>query len=263
MEEMLSAAEAMDANAADQGEAVIGEASSPGAVWAASEGEPFNPATLLPFATALARRAHSDSPVDDNSKRGGESEPDGGQPLVDSARRPASIQGKTSEESGDSDGYEADAELPPLDRMPRTGEAKEGIDLRAVDATGSGAKPGVGLPGRSDELDRSRNRSASGEDITCGNGLLIPMPATVPPQSRASRWTLAHPWRLLRVVDEVIHTVWAMPPPRPGIDHLTDFEARFLAGHPALRDVLEPPQRQRALAGVPDGDAGSIDPSQP
>lgn len=107
---------------------------------------------------------------------------------------------------------------------------------------------------------RSSIRPAASEesrvDLTCGNGLMIPMPGTVPPEERPSRWALAHPWRTLRrAIDEVIQVVWAMPPTRPGVDSIGDIDGRFLADYPQLRDVLEPTPALGIVVSLPENPA--------
>lgn len=89
-------------------------------------------------------------------------------------------------------------------------------------------------------------------DPTYGNGLMVPLPATVDaiplPQGRSAD---AHPWRLLRDrPDEISEAVWALPRTRYGIHLNGVFEGRFLADHQALRPAGEPAAVTQALAGL-------------
>jgi hypothetical protein len=91
-------------------------------------------------------------------------------------------------------------------------------------------------------------------DLTHGNGLLIPLPATVEGAAPMSRWATVHPWRMLgELLSSSLQTVWALP--RPQFSHGLNriFEGRFLADYPASRPVAEPGAVSRVLAGVPDG----------
>ncbi len=97
-------------------------------------------------------------------------------------------------------------------------------------------------------------------DPTHGNGLLIPLPATVEASLPTSELATAHPWRILgEVLSSPLQTVWALPRPRFSYELNRMFDGRFLADHPLLRPVAEPGAATRAIAGLPSDtiDAGS------
>ncbi|MEK6644388.1 MAG: hypothetical protein AABZ08_10810 [Planctomycetota bacterium] len=102
-------------------------------------------------------------------------------------------------------------------------------------------------------------RDGSPDDVTHGNRLLIPMPATVSVQNAAPRVAMAHPWRLLgRAADTTIRTVWMLP------------QARFMELNPVLRNLFladrqsrpvgEPAKGESSLAGLP-SDSANVDPT--
>ena len=77
-------------------------------------------------------------------------------------------------------------------------------------------------------------------DPTRGNGLLIPMPATLEDEASSLRVT-AHPWRILgRQSDSIEESIWALPERRSDANWQPVFTGRFLADDPALRGVAEP-----------------------
>ncbi len=90
-------------------------------------------------------------------------------------------------------------------------------------------------------------------DVTHGNGLLIPLPATVEAGDLGSRLVTAHPWRILGgVFSSPLQVVWALPRPQFGNELARLFDGRFLAENPGLRAVTEPGGVTRVLVGTPD-----------
>ncbi len=90
-------------------------------------------------------------------------------------------------------------------------------------------------------------------DPTHGNGLLVPLPATVNPEASTGRWASAHPWRILgQVLSPPLRTVWVLPrsPFSYGLSRI--LQGRLVADHPAMRPVSEPGFVSRAFAGLPD-----------
>ncbi|MBN2562314.1 MAG: hypothetical protein JXQ75_15425 [Phycisphaerae bacterium] len=104
-------------------------------------------------------------------------------------------------------------------------------------------------------------RVVSSLDLTHGNGLLIPLPATVDAQAPDVRWATAHPWRILGdVLSSPLLTVWALPRARFDYELNRTFDGQFLVDHPALRPVAGPGAVERAVAGLP---ADTIDTEPP
>lgn len=97
-------------------------------------------------------------------------------------------------------------------------------------------------------------------DPTHGNGLLIPLPATVEPeQTEKNTLATAHPWRMLGVVFPTsLRGVWGLPEPRRSLELYRKVEARFLADHARLRPAGE-------AGGMDWGFAGGVlpNPSHP
>jgi hypothetical protein len=90
-------------------------------------------------------------------------------------------------------------------------------------------------------------------DPTYGNGLLVPMPATVRPEVSTDRLASAHPWRILgQMLSPSLRTVWVLPrsPFSYGLSRM--LQGRLVADHPAMRPVSEPGFVSRAIAGLPD-----------
>ncbi len=108
--------------------------------------------------------------------------------------------------------------------------------------------------------DLRRSAMLAAGDPTHGNGLLIPMPATVAQQKQAdSRWSIAHPWRLLgNVADSTTKVVWSLPRPRFTGDIAKFIESYVASDDPRLRPVAEPVNEQPSVAGIQD----SGDPSE-
>lgn len=98
-------------------------------------------------------------------------------------------------------------------------------------------------------------------DPTHGNGLVIPLPATVEAKTSTRGLATAHPWRVLGdVLSSPLRTVWALPRARFGYELNHVFEGRLLADHPALRPVAEPGAVSRAIASLP-ADITEADPT--
>ncbi len=98
-------------------------------------------------------------------------------------------------------------------------------------------------------------------DPTHGNGVLIPLPATIETESKSEMHATAHPWRILVETEPAAErTVWALPTSRtiPHVDQ--QFQGRMYADHPALRPVAEPGAVQHAVAdsAVDDADVPPI-----
>lgn len=106
--------------------------------------------------------------------------------------------------------------------------------------------------GEQTPLDRASSAAiASAVDLTHGNGLLVPLPATVQDEQGHGQRTTAHPWRILGAVWEApLQTVWSLPRPRFAMEIYQALEGRFLADHPALRPVTEPGAGDHAYAGL-------------
>jgi hypothetical protein len=93
-------------------------------------------------------------------------------------------------------------------------------------------------------------------DVTRGNGLLVPLPATVEPlpaaQPAVGRLATLHPWRKLReTLRTDLASVWNLPQSRFGRQLNKLFDGQNLAERPMLRPVGEPGAVTSAVAGVP------------
>lgn len=117
------------------------------------------------------------------------------------------------------------------------------------------------LPNEDDPLavdltlnDLRRSAMLAAGDPTHGNGLLIPMPATVALQKQADpRWSIAHPWRLLgNVADSTTKVVWSLPRPRFTGDIAKFIDTYVATDDPRLRPVAEPVNEQPTVAGIQD-----------
>ncbi|QDV89624.1 hypothetical protein RAS2_06950 [Phycisphaerae bacterium RAS2] len=107
--------------------------------------------------------------------------------------------------------------------------------------------------------DLRRSAMLAAVDPTHGNGLLIPLPATVASQKQADpRWNIAHPWRLLgNVAGSTASVVWSLPRPRFTGDIAKFIETYVASDDPRLRPVAEPVNEQPSVAGIQDsGDTG-------
>ncbi len=97
-----------------------------------------------------------------------------------------------------------------------------------------------------------RRSAVSTVDLTHGNGLLVPLPATVETKPDAEHLATAHPWRILGdVFSSPIQTVWLLPDPRLNFGWRPVIHGRFLADNPLLRAVAEPASLTATFAGIP------------
>ena len=88
-------------------------------------------------------------------------------------------------------------------------------------------------------------------DPTRGNGLLVPLPATVELELAGTQYATAHPWRILgSVIDKPMQSVWALPKPRFALELYRAVEGRFLADQSVLRPAGMPGGGDHAFAGV-------------
>jgi len=96
-------------------------------------------------------------------------------------------------------------------------------------------------------------------DFTFGNGVLVPLPATVAAPAQAVAHTqTSHPWRRLGShLPDALRTVWALPRPEFGAELNRLFQTDFFAtSEPARRTPAAPKaaskaeQPDRALAGM-------------
>ena len=111
------------------------------------------------------------------------------------------------------------------------------------------------------EADSSHElRMATALDVTRGNGLLVPMPATVEPEPPAStRLATIHPWRILgSMLSPPLQAVWSLPRGRLGYELNRLLDGRLLADNPVLRAVTEPGSVGSEFARTP-ADADEAD----
>lgn len=94
---------------------------------------------------------------------------------------------------------------------------------------------------------------ATAIDLTHGNGLLVPMPATVEPnQLQIPQFATAHPWRSLGTeYSKPLQTVWALPKPQFDYELGRMFDGNLLAEYQMLIPVAEPGMIDHAFAGLP------------
>ncbi len=86
-------------------------------------------------------------------------------------------------------------------------------------------------------------------DVTHGNGLVVPMPATVEKDPLPCMQITAHPWRMLDGQHlSHLQAVWSLPVPRFSLADYQMVDGRFLADHPTLRPVADPGGVDRTLA---------------
>ena len=102
-----------------------------------------------------------------------------------------------------------------------------------------------------------RTMSGAGDrpfDPTGGNGLVVPLPATVAAADAAGVFATAHPWRSLRLAgtDGLGDGIWRLPRPRFGDALYRLYEGRFFAERERMRPTGDPPEARRAVAGGPD-----------
>jgi hypothetical protein len=101
---------------------------------------------------------------------------------------------------------------------------------------------------------RSKKRASDDRtltDVTYGNKLLVPLPATLTQEQFAMRTLLAHPWRSLgRGWEAAMPTVWTLAKPRFSYELSRLFEGGILA-RGALRTAGSRPhtEEEAALAG--------------
>jgi hypothetical protein len=102
-------------------------------------------------------------------------------------------------------------------------------------------------------LSNLKHQIAAAIDVTHGNGLLVPMPATVEPEPAASdKVATIHPWRLLgEVLSAPVQAVWSLPRGRLGYELNRLLDGRFLANNPAMRAVAEPGSAASDVARAP------------
>ncbi|MFQ5424616.1 MAG: hypothetical protein ACE5F9_11630 [Phycisphaerae bacterium] len=94
---------------------------------------------------------------------------------------------------------------------------------------------------------------AAGFDPTRGNGLWVPLPATVAPEDVVVPVALGRPWRLL--LDSRVPLgpdVWRLPQPQFGDALYRTFEGQFLVQHRSIEPLGEPGQTDHTLAGSPE-----------
>ncbi len=94
---------------------------------------------------------------------------------------------------------------------------------------------------------------AAGFDPTRGNGLWVPLPATVAPEDMVVPVALGRPWRLL--LDSRVPLgpdVWRLPQPQFGDALYRTFEGQFLAQHQSIEPLGEPGRTDHTLAGSPE-----------
>lgn len=116
-----------------------------------------------------------------------------------------------------------------------------------LETTAAARREAIGFTGESSGL------AVQAVDLTHGNGLMIPLPATVEVQEFGTRLATAHPWRILGgVFSSPLQVVWSLPRPQFGNELIRLFDGRFLAENPGLRVVTEPGSVSRTLVGTPD-----------
>lgn len=87
-------------------------------------------------------------------------------------------------------------------------------------------------------------------DFTHGNGLLVPLPATV--EQTTPRTALHHPWRALGADRSAAFDsshIWTLPECQTNAAWHGGFEDRFPVERPTLRDVYHPTRTDPILAG--------------
>ena len=212
----------------------------------------------LPFATAIARLPAIDSqrmdedsaqegfPSDDATTRG----PDITEPRAD-----------TTEPSPEEDAHpqvsalaSAEQETNGEEQLADTTVAEETGDTIDEQNQDSAAIEIVASAEQSEDeepfLPALSIESLTALDPTRGNGLLIPLPATL--EDEAPLRVTAHPWRILgRHSGSVEEAIWALPERRSDVRWRPVFTGRFLADDPAPRDVAEPDKATHpTLAGT-------------
>jgi hypothetical protein len=85
-------------------------------------------------------------------------------------------------------------------------------------------------------------------DLTSGNGLLVPMPATVAERELIAK-AVAHPWRSLgRAWDTAMPTIWTLARPQFSLELGRLIEGQFLADNRALWPIAEPAKVDSTVA---------------
>ncbi|HVP10026.1 MAG TPA: hypothetical protein VMV94_02445, partial [Phycisphaerae bacterium] len=103
---------------------------------------------------------------------------------------------------------------------------------------------------QSDESSALSTVTVSVLDPTHGNGLLVPLPATIEPQSPRTQFVTAHPWRILGgSLGKSVESIWALPKPRFALELYRTIEGRFLADRAMLRPVAMPGGPDQTFAG--------------
>ena len=109
-----------------------------------------------------------------------------------------------------------------------------------------------------------RIRAAAFVDVTQGNGLMIPLPATVEREQTAGHVATIHPWRILgEVLRAPVQAVWSLPRGRLGYELNRLLEGRLLADNPALRAVAEPGSARSEVARLPEADGDGEEEATP
>jgi len=206
------------------------------------------PRVVLPFATAVARV------MDEASK------------LIWRGPEPKVFPADDDESSRRTTGGFLDAQTAPAD-LTRGGPPRPASDIDSeaeadllgpVDVAVSETRTGPSEV--ADDMETPvaiwKRSAISAVDLTRGNGLLVPLPATVETEPDATRLATAHPWRVLGdVLSSPIQTVWLLPDPRLNFGWRPVIRGRFLADNPLLRAVAEPPGLTALFAGIPSEDA--------
>jgi hypothetical protein len=84
-------------------------------------------------------------------------------------------------------------------------------------------------------------------DITQGNGILVPLPATVEQDSLEPELAVGHPWRTLTAaIESPIRTIWSLP------------IAEFVRREPRLRELFVAGVRIFCPLGEPAGQESNV-----
>lgn len=243
--------------AADDDMADEAEASSPDRVAQGSSD--------LPFATAIARlpaidsqmmdeeSAPEDFPADDATTRGPditELPADATEPTQEEDAHPqvsalASADQQTDGEEQTDDARVFAENLPDDEQLADATMAEEADDENDELEKDSATIETVASAEQSEDeesfLPALSIESLTAIDPTRGNGLLVPMPATLEENQTPPAYATAHPWRILgRQSDSMRETIWALPERQSDVSWRPVFTGRFLADDPALRDVASP-----------------------
>ena len=89
---------------------------------------------------------------------------------------------------------------------------------------------------------------ADAGDLTSGNGLLVPMPATIENKTELAL-AVAHPWRSLgRAWDAAMPTIWTLARPQFSFELSRLIEGRFLASKSSTLPITEPAKVDSTVA---------------